>query len=62
MSVFDAEAMSAVDGFRSAQGWALAVSGLVDEQTIDRLWVRLEREGHADEVRAAILEIARGRR
>lgn len=60
--VYDVEAMAAVDRFRADQGWQLAVSGLVDGRTIDRLWARIDEAGLGDRVREQILEIARVRR
>lgn len=60
--VFDPGVIEAVDRFRADQGWALAVAGFVDANTIDRLWERLEERGRADQVREAILELARVRR
>jgi uncharacterized Ntn-hydrolase superfamily protein len=56
---YDAEAIDAVSRFRSDQAWQNAVPGLVDARTIDRLWLRLEEAGRADEVRRRILDIAR---
>ncbi|HLU29560.1 MAG TPA: DUF1028 domain-containing protein [Glycomyces sp.] len=58
-SVFDAEAIDAVDRFRSDQGWGTAVSGYVDARTIERMWARLEEAGRADEVRERLMEIVR---
>ncbi len=59
VDVYDAEAIDAVARFRSDQGWANTVAGLVDEATIARMWERLEEAGRAREVRQRILEIAR---
>src|SRR5690606_11113225 len=58
-SVFDAEAIDALDRFRSDQGWGTAVSGYVDARTIERMWARLEEAGRADEVRERLMEIVR---
>lgn len=57
--VYGPEIMEAVDRFRTDQGWQTAVSGYVDQRTIERLWSRLEEAGDADEVRRRILGIAR---
>lgn len=57
--VYGPEVMEAVDRFRADQGWQTAVSGYVDERTVERLWSRLEEAGDADEVRRRILAIAR---
>lgn len=60
--VYGPDAMDAVDRFRADQGWAVAVSGYVDERTVEGLWSRLDDEGQAEEVRRRILEIAWVRR
>jgi uncharacterized Ntn-hydrolase superfamily protein len=57
--VYGPDAMNAVDRFRSDQGWQIAVVGYVDQTTIDRLWLRLDEVGRANEVRARFLELAR---
>ncbi|MDH3270413.1 MAG: DUF1028 domain-containing protein [Gemmatimonadota bacterium] len=57
--VYGPEAIAAVDRFRADQGWQRAVSGYVDERTVDRMWERLEEQGRAEEVRRRILSIAR---
>ncbi len=62
MDAYDPAAMEAVDRFRSDQGWGTAVAGFVDARTISRLWVRLEEADRADEIREALLELARVRR
>lgn len=59
LSVYDSDAVDAVDRFRLDQGWGTAVNGFVDARSIERLWLRLEETGRADAVRARILEIAR---
>ncbi|HEX9728641.1 MAG TPA: DUF1028 domain-containing protein [Gemmatimonadales bacterium] len=47
--------VAAIDAFRTAEGLSTAVlgspSGLVDAQTVDRLWAALERVGKAGDVR-----------
>lgn len=62
LNVYDEEAITAVDRFRSDQQWGTAVSGYVDAPTIERLWDRLAEEGLDDAVRTTLLEIARVRR
>ncbi|MDX1495068.1 MAG: DUF1028 domain-containing protein [Longimicrobiales bacterium] len=62
VEIYGTDAMEAVDRFRADQGWATAVTGYVDQRTVDRLWDRLEEEGRADEIRRRVLEIARVRR
>lgn len=57
--LYGPDAMEAVDRFRADEGWAVAVSGYVDQRTVDRLWSRLEAEGRAEAVRRRILEVAR---
>jgi uncharacterized Ntn-hydrolase superfamily protein len=59
IDVYGPEAIDAVVRFRSDQGWANTVSGLVDGWTIERLWARLAEAGRAEAVRTRILEIAR---
>jgi uncharacterized Ntn-hydrolase superfamily protein len=62
VDIYGADAMEAVDSFRSAQQWGTAVNGFVDAKTIERMWERLDERGLADEVREAFLELARVRR
>ena len=62
MDIYGADAIEAVDRFRSDQQWGTAVNGYVDARTIERLWSRLEERGLADEIREALLEIGRVRR
>jgi len=57
--VYDAEAIEAVDRFRSDQKMGTTVPGFVDANTIKRLWSRLEEEGLDDEVREDLREIVR---
>ncbi len=58
--VYTPEAMAAVDAFRTAEGLAGPGSGsppgLVDEETVQRLWRALERAGKAAQVRQLLLE------
>jgi len=58
-NAYGADAMEAVDRFRSAQNWGTSVPGFVDARTIQQIWNRLEEAGRAEEVRARLLEIAR---
>jgi uncharacterized Ntn-hydrolase superfamily protein len=62
IELYGPEAMDAVDRFRTDQGWQTAVSGLVDQRSIDRMWERLEEAGRADQVREMLLELSRVRR
>lgn len=59
LELYGADAMDAVDRFRSAQSWGTSVPGLVDARTIDRMWQRLAEAGMAEQVRERLLEIAR---
>ncbi len=58
-NVYDEPTIAAVDRFRSDQQWGTAVPGYVDAQTIERLWLRLEEMGQAEQVRAQLQDIAR---
>ncbi len=60
--LYDREAVDAVDAFRADQAWQTSVPGWVDNNTIDRLWSRLEEAGLADEVRQRMREVVRVRR
>jgi len=62
VEIYDPEAMEAVDRFRADQGWQTAVSGFVDQRTLDRMWERLEELGRTDEVRTLLLELSSVRR
>lgn len=63
---YTAEAVAAVDAFRAAEGLAGpnvgAPSGLVDEETVARLWAALERTGKATAVREELLGLTAVRR
>ena len=64
---YDAEIVAAVDAFRAAEGISTPDSGgsppgLVDHDTVDRMWRRLEETGRADELRAIIRELTFVRR
>lgn len=65
-ALYTAEAVGAVDRFRADQGLATPASGsppgLVDEETVARLWQALEAAGHAEAVRRSLLEVVRVRR
>jgi uncharacterized Ntn-hydrolase superfamily protein len=65
-NVYTEETVAAVDAFRRAEGLAGpelgSPPGLVDAETIARLWSALERAGRAEEVRRQIREITAVRR
>ena len=64
--VYTPEAVAAVDAFRSAEHLSVpslgSPPGLVDEDTVARLWAALGRAGKADSVRRALLETTAIRR
>jgi hypothetical protein len=64
--VYTQEAVAAVDAFRRAEGLAgsdLGVApGLVDAETVARLWAALERAGKAEAVRRLIHDLTAVRR
>lgn len=64
--LFSAETAAAVDAFRAAERLSTPAigspRGLVDEETVARLWSALERAGKADDVRRAILDLTAVRR
>jgi uncharacterized Ntn-hydrolase superfamily protein len=64
--VYTPEAVAAVDAFRAAEKLSLPAlgspPGLVDEDTVARLWAALARAGKADAVRQALLETTAVRR
>jgi uncharacterized Ntn-hydrolase superfamily protein len=64
--VFGADAVAAVDAFRQSEGLsgvnAGSPPGLVDGETIERLWRALERAGKARAVREALLDVTAVRR
>lgn len=64
--VFTVEAMEAVESFRRDQGLSTpeigSPRGLVDRQTVDRLWAELGRRKMADEVKERLLEVTAVRR
>jgi uncharacterized Ntn-hydrolase superfamily protein len=65
-NLYTQEAVDAVDAFRRAEGLATfqmgTPPGLVDEDTVTRLWAALERSGRAEEVRRRIRELTAVRR
>lgn len=65
-NLYTAEAIAAVDAFRSAQHLAGpsagSPAGLVDEETVTRLWAELEKAGKARAVREQLLESTAVRR
>jgi hypothetical protein len=60
-AVYTPELAKAVDTFRKAEGLSTpesgSPSGLVDRDTVDRLWERLEASGKAASVRERIREL-----
>lgn len=60
-SVYTEDLIGAVDAFRRDQGLSTAdagsPSGLVDRQTVERLWTALEQAGKAKEVRERIHDL-----
>ena len=64
--VYTPEAIAAVDAFRAGEHLSLPAlgspPGLVDEDTVARLWAALARAGKADSVRQALLETVAVRR
>ena len=65
-NVYTPDAVAAVEAFRKAQGLATAElgspPGLVDAETLARMWEALERAGKAAEVRRRIRELTAVRR
>lgn len=65
-SVYTQETVAAVNAFRAAEGLAGpdvgAPAGLVDEETVARLWAALERAGKAKAVREHLLDVTAVRR
>jgi uncharacterized Ntn-hydrolase superfamily protein len=64
--IYTPEAVAAVDAFRAAEKLSVPAlgspPGLVDGDTVARLWAALERAGKADAVRRALLETTAVRR
>ena len=65
-TLYTPEAVAAVDAFRSAEKLSLPAvgspPGLVDAETVSRLWAALERAGKADAVRQSLLDATAVRR
>jgi len=65
-TLYNAEAVAAVEAFRAAERLsgvaAGSPAGLVDEDTVARLWAALERGGKARAVREALLDVTSVRR
>jgi hypothetical protein len=63
---YTADVVKAVDDFRAAEKLGTvrdgSPSGLVDPETVARLWAALEKAGKAKEVRERILDITQVRR
>jgi uncharacterized Ntn-hydrolase superfamily protein len=64
--LFGQEVVEAVDAFREAEGLSTSENGsppgLVDAETVERLWAALERAGKAGEVRKELAELTAVRR
>jgi hypothetical protein len=60
------ETIAAVDAFRGSVGLAGPVlgspSGLVDRETVERLWVALTRQGKAEGVKRELMDVVSVRR
>lgn len=65
-SLYTPEAVAAVDAFRATEKLSLPAvgspRGLVDAETVERLWAALERAGKADAVRRSLLDATAVRR
>lgn len=65
-SDYTAEAVAAVDAFRASEKLAGSrlgsPTGLVDRETVERLWTALARAGRADAVRSELMEVTGVRR
>jgi uncharacterized Ntn-hydrolase superfamily protein len=65
--LFSADAVAAVDAFRTSEKMGTPAvggspAGLVDQETVDRLWAALTRAGKADAVRQQLLDLTMVRR
>jgi len=64
--VYTSDAVAAVDAFRAAEKLSVPAlgspAGLVDEETVERLWAALTRAAKADAVRRTLLETTAVRR
>jgi peptidoglycan hydrolase-like protein with peptidoglycan-binding domain len=66
-NIYTAETVTAVDAFRTSEKMGTPTvggspSGLVDEETVTRLWAALERAGKATAVRQQLLDVTMIRR
>jgi uncharacterized Ntn-hydrolase superfamily protein len=65
-TLYTPEAVAAVDAFRAAERLSLPAvgspPGLVDDETVARMWAALERAGKADAVRRSLLDATAVRR
>lgn len=66
-NLFTTETIAAVDAFRTSEKMGTpsvggSPAGLVDAETVERLWAALDRAGKAKEVRQALLDITMIRR
>jgi peptidoglycan hydrolase-like protein with peptidoglycan-binding domain len=66
-NLYTVETVSAVDAFRTSEKMATASAGgspagLVDPETVARLWSALERAGKANDVRKTLLDVTQVRR
>ena len=66
-NVYTAETVAAVDAFRASEKMGTpqvggSPAGLVDAETVARLWAALERAGKANDVRKALLDVTMIRR
>lgn len=66
-NVYTAETVAAVDAFRASEKMGTpqvggSPAGLVDSETVSRLWAALERAGKANDVRKALLDVTMIRR
>lgn len=66
-NLFTADVVAAVDAFRASAGMATpgnggSPAGLVDDETVARLWAALEKTGKANSVRRMLLETTQVRR
>lgn len=59
LRIYDAEAIAAVDSFRTAQGWGTPVKGYVDQRTVKQLWLKLEEAGKAAQISKQLMEVNR---
>lgn len=67
VNLFTADVVAAVDAFRTSEGMGTprvggSPSGLVDAETVERLWAALAKAGKADAVRQQLLDVTMIRR